>query len=68
MAKYKQSDYEVLRRHCVEFPQQGWKQGPVAISSRKPTSAPTRLTTDQLGQLVDALNKAAEHDGFVGAI
>ncbi|ADB39712.1 helix-turn-helix domain-containing protein [Spirosoma linguale] len=30
MAKYKQSDYEVLRRRCVELHQLGWKQGPIA--------------------------------------
>ena len=92
MAKYKQSDYEVLRRRCVELHQQGWKQspiaqalgltqgwvsqtlkkyleqGPAALSWRKPTGAPTRLTTDQLGQLVEALNKGAEHHGFAGAV
>lgn len=92
MAKYKQSDYEVLRRRCVELQQEGWKQGPIAqalgltqgwvsqtlkkyreqgpaaLPWRKPTGAPTRLTTDQLGQLVEALNKGAEHHGFAGAV
>lgn len=30
MAKYKQSDYELLRRRCVELDQAGWKQAPIA--------------------------------------
>ena len=30
MASYKQSDYEVLRRRCVELHQAGWKQGAIA--------------------------------------
>jgi predicted transcriptional regulator len=30
MAKYKQSEYEVTRRRCVELKQVGWKQGPIA--------------------------------------
>lgn len=92
MAKYNQSDYEVLRRRCVELHQVGWKQGPIAqalgltqgwvsqtlkkyreqgpaaLPWRKPSGAPTRLTTDQLGQLVEALNKGAEHHGFAGDV
>ncbi|GAB3514250.1 winged helix-turn-helix domain-containing protein [Spirosoma knui] len=92
MAKYKHSDYEVLRRRCVELDQAGWKQGSIAqalgltqgwvsqtlkkyrqqgvtaLQWRKPTGAPTRLTTDQLQQLVDELNKGAVHHGFAGAI
>lgn len=35
---------------------------------QKPTGAPTRLTTEQLHQLVDELNKGAEHHGFAGAV
>lgn len=92
MAKYKQSEYELLRRRCVELDQQGWKQGPIAqalgltqgwvsqtlkkyrqqgitaLQWRKPTGAPTRLTTDQLDQLVVELNKGAEEHGFMGAV
>ncbi|AKD56950.1 helix-turn-helix domain-containing protein [Spirosoma radiotolerans] len=92
MAKYKQSDYELLRRRCVELDQAGWKQGSIAqalgltqgwvsqtlkkyreqgvtaLQWRKPTGAPTRLTTDQLQQLVDELNKGAVYHGFAGAI
>lgn len=92
MAKYKQSDYEVLRRRCVELDQASWKQGPIAqalgltqgwvsqtlkkyraqgataLQWRKPTGAPTRLTTDQLHQLVEELNKGAEQHGFAGAV
>ncbi|UHG91712.1 helix-turn-helix domain-containing protein [Spirosoma oryzicola] len=30
MASYKHSDYEVLRRRCVELDQAGWKQKPIA--------------------------------------
>lgn len=33
MAKYKQSDYEVLRQRCVELNQAGWKQGHIAQTS-----------------------------------
>lgn len=92
MAKYKQSDYEVLRRRCVELHQESWKQGPIAqalgltqgwvsqtlkkyreqgptaLPWRKPTGAPTRLTTDQLSQLIEELNKGAQHHGFAGAV
>ncbi|WP_240625540.1 winged helix-turn-helix domain-containing protein [Spirosoma pollinicola] len=92
MANYKQSDYEVLRRRCVELNQAGWKQGPIAqalgltqgwvsqtlkkyrergataLQWQKPTGAPARLTTEQLHQLVDELNKGAEHHGFAGAV
>lgn len=92
MAKYKQSDYEVIRRRCVDLDLAGWRQGPIAqalgltqgwvsqtlkkyrqqgaaaLKWRKPTGAPTRLTSDQLHQLVDELNKCAQHHGFAGAI
>ncbi|MFC5413199.1 winged helix-turn-helix domain-containing protein [Larkinella bovis] len=92
MGKYKQSDYELLRRRCVELDLAGWKQGPIAqalgltqgwvsqtlkkyrqqgvtaLQWRKPTGAPTRLTRDQLQQLVDELNKGAQHHGFTGAV
>lgn len=92
MASYKQSDYEVLRRRCVELHQAGWKQGPIAqalgltqgwvsqtlkkyreqgpsaLQWRKPTGAPTRLTTEQLGRLVEELSKGAEYHGFAGAV
>ena len=30
MASYKQSDYEALRRRCVELRQAGWKQNAIA--------------------------------------
>ena len=30
MASYKQSDYEALRRRCVELSQAGWKQMAIA--------------------------------------
>ncbi|MGV3556908.1 helix-turn-helix domain-containing protein [Larkinella arboricola] len=30
MASYKQSDYEALRRRCVELHQAGWKQMAIA--------------------------------------
>ncbi|GAB4041890.1 helix-turn-helix domain-containing protein (plasmid) [Spirosoma sp. SC4-14] len=30
MASYKQSDYEALRRRCVELEQAGWKQQAIA--------------------------------------
>ena len=30
MASYKQSDYEALRRRCVELSQAGWKQAAIA--------------------------------------
>lgn len=92
MAKYRQSDYEVLRRRCVELDQAGWKQAPIAqalgltqgwvsqtlkkyrqqgasaLPWRKPPGAPTRLANDQLHELVDELNKGAEHHGFAGAV
>jgi transposase len=92
MAKYKQLDYEVLRRRCVELNQGGWKQGAIAqalgltqgwvsqtlkkyreqgvpaLQWRKPSGAPTRLTPDQLRQLVEELNKGAEQHGFAGAV
>lgn len=92
MARYKQSDYEALRRRCVELSEAGWKQlaiaqafgltqgwvsqtlkkyraqGVSALQWRKPTGAPTRLTADQLRQLVEELNKGAEHHGFAGAV
>lgn len=92
MASYKQSEYEVLRRRCVELDQAGWKQtaiaqalgltqgwvsqtlkkyrqqGITALQWRKPTGAPTRLTPAQLSQLVEELNKGAEHHGFAGAV
>lgn len=92
MASYKQSDYEILRRRCVELHQAGWKQGsiaqalgltqgwvsqtlkkyreqgPAALQWRKPPGATTRLTPGQLCQLVEELNKGAEHHGFAGAV
>lgn len=92
MAKYKQADYEVFRRRCVELDQAGWKQGSIAqalgftqgwvsqtlkkyrqqgitaLQWRKPTGAPTRLTSDQLHQLVEELNKGAQHHGFAGDV
>ena len=92
MASYKQSDYEALRRRCVELSQSGWKQlaiaqafgltqpwvsrtlkkyqeqGIAALQEGKRTGAPTRLSTDQLSQLVTELNKGALYHGFSGAI
>ncbi|MFD2572240.1 transposase [Spirosoma soli] len=92
MAIYKQSDYEALRRRCVELSQQGWQQsaiaqafgltqpwvsrtlkkyrlqGKQALLEGKRTGAPTRLSADQLGQLVTELSKGAESHGFEGAI
>ena len=92
MASYKQTQYEVLRRRCVELDQQGWKQvsiaqalgltqgwvsrtlskyrqqGPQALAWRKPAGAAARLTDEQLSQLVEALNKGAEHHGFAGQV
>jgi transposase len=56
---------------------QGWvsqtlkkyrERGPAALQWRKPPGAPTRLTPDQLSQLVEELNKGAEHQGFAGAV
>lgn len=56
---------------------QGWvsqtlkkyrEQGALGLQWRKPPGAPTRLTSDQLCQLVEELNKGAEHQGFAGAI
>lgn len=92
MARYKQSDYEALRRRCVELHEAGWKQaaiaqafgltqpwvsrtlkkynqlGPMALQEGKRTGAPTRLSAEQLHQLVAELNKGAEHHGFNGAV
>ena len=92
MASYKQSDYEALRRRCVELSQAGWKQlaiaqafgltqpwvsrtlkkyqqqGVVALQEGKRTGAPTRLSAEQLSQLVTELNKGAVYHGFSGAI
>lgn len=92
MGNYKQSDYEVLRRRCVELNQVGWKQGSIAqalgltqgwvsqtlkkyreqgalaLEWKKPTGAPTRLTVEQLRQLVEELQKGAEYHGFTGAV
>lgn len=92
MASYKQSDYEALRRRCVELSQAGWKQlaiaqafgltqgwvsrtlkkyqeqGMTALQEGKRTGASTRLSTDQLSQLVAELNKGALYHGFSGAI
>ena len=31
-AKYKPSDYEVLRRRCVELKESGWKQNDIALA------------------------------------
>ncbi|MCC5610878.1 winged helix-turn-helix domain-containing protein [Nostoc sp. CHAB 5834] len=56
---------------------QGWvsqtlkkyrEQGALGLQWRKPPGAPTRLTSDQLDQLVEELNKGAEHQGFAGAV
>ncbi|WP_338875494.1 winged helix-turn-helix domain-containing protein [Spirosoma sp. SC4-14] len=56
---------------------QGWvsqtlkkyrQQGPSALQWRKPPGAATRLTPAQLCQLVEELNKGAEHQGFAGAV
>lgn len=30
MATYKQFDYEILRRRCVELSEAGWQQFPIA--------------------------------------
>ncbi|MFD2574686.1 winged helix-turn-helix domain-containing protein [Spirosoma soli] len=92
MAKYKQADYEVLRRRCVELKNLGWRQtaiaqalgltpgwvsrtlkayreqGQTALLWRKRTGAPTRLSAEQLTQLVGELNKGAEYHGFPGHI
>jgi len=92
MTSYKQSDYEALRRRCVELHQAGWKQlaiaqafgltqpwvsrtlkkyqqqGATALQEGKRTGAPTRLSTEQLSQLVAELSKGAQQHGFSGAI
>lgn len=92
MATYKQSDYEVLRRRCVELSQAGWQQlaiaqafgltqpwvsrtlkkyreqGATALQEGKRTGAPTRLSVEQLSQLVIELKKGAEYHGFSGAV
>ena len=56
---------------------QGWvsqtlkkyrQQGASALQWRKPPGASTRLTPDQLCQLVEELNKGAEYQGFAGAV
>lgn len=89
MATYKQSDYEALRRRCVELSQAGWQQlaiaqafgltqpwvsqkyrqqGVTALQEGKRTGAPTRLSVEQLNQLVSELHKGAEYHGFSGAV
>ncbi len=92
MAKYKQADYEVLRRRCVELKNLDWKQvaiaqalgltpgwvsrtlktyreqGQSALLWRKRTGAPTRLSAEQLAQLVGELNHGAEYHGFPGHV
>lgn len=92
MATYKQSDYEALRRRCVELSQAGWQQlaiaqafgltqpwvsrtlkkyrqqGVTALQEGKRTGAPTRLSVEQLNQLVSELHKGAEHHGFSGTV
>ena len=92
MANYKQSDYEALRRRCVELRQAGWKQnaiaqafgltqgwvsrtltkynllGAAALQEGKRTGAPARLSSEQLAQLVNQLNKEPEFYGFQGAV
>ncbi|MCC5610929.1 helix-turn-helix domain-containing protein [Nostoc sp. CHAB 5834] len=92
MATYKQSDYEALRRRCVELSQAGWQQlaiaqafgltqpwvsrtlkkyreqGAIALQKGKRTGAPTRLSVEQLSQIVTELQKGAEHHGFSGAV
>ena len=92
MATYKQSDYEALRRRCVELSQAGWQQltiaqafgltqpwvsrtlkkyreqGATALQEGKRTGVPTRLSAQQLSQLVTELHKGAECHGFSGAV
>ena len=92
MANYQQSDYEGLRRRCVELSQSGWKQlaiaqafgltqgwvsrtltkyrqlGMGALQEGKRTGAPARLSSQQLVDLVDQLNKGPAYHGFQGAI
>lgn len=56
---------------------QGWvsrtltkyrQQGQDALAWRKPAGATAKLTTEQLAQLVEELNKGAEHHGFPGQV
>ncbi|RYF39069.1 MAG: transposase [Cytophagaceae bacterium] len=56
---------------------QGWvshtitkyrQQGQDALTWRKPAGATAKLTNTQLAQLVEELNKGAEHHGFPGQI
>lgn len=56
---------------------QGWvsrtltkyrQHGQDALAWQKPPGATARLTDEQLGQLVQELNKGAEHHGFPGHI
>lgn len=56
---------------------QGWvsrtltkyrQQGSDALAWQKPPGATARLTQEQLGQLVQELDKGAEHHGFPGHI
>ena len=44
------------------------QQGLAALQEGKRTGAPARLSTEQLGQLVNELKKGAEHHGFSGAV
>ena len=44
------------------------EQGQTALLWRKRTGAPTRLSADQLTQLVGELNKGAKYHGFPGHI
>ncbi|MFC5410868.1 winged helix-turn-helix domain-containing protein [Larkinella bovis] len=56
---------------------QGWvsrtltkyqQQGQAALAWRKPAGATARLSQTQLAQLVEELNKGAEHHGFPGQL
>lgn len=56
---------------------QGWvsrtltkyqQQGQTALAWRKPAGATARLSQTQLAQLVEELNKGAEHHGFSGQL
>jgi transposase len=44
------------------------QQGESALQYRKPTGAPTRLTKEQLAQLVEELEKGALRHGFAGEV
>ena len=44
------------------------EQGATALHEGKRTGAPTRLSLEQLNQLVSKLHKGAEHHGFSGSV